>query len=103
METWLLIVIIVVSLAVVGVVVMMMMGGDEEEKKAVAPPHKVIDLDDEKQLATLSEKHLDVYVDHPITLTVKDKETEGFAWIIHEESGCADVLKIEKADGPSTY
>ena len=96
-------VIIGVSVLVVGVILFMLLAGGEEEaaeEKSVPPPPKIVDLDDADALAALTEKHLDVYVGHATTLTVKDEKKEGFEWILHEESGCDKVLKIEKADGP---
>ena len=99
METWLLIVIIA-SVLVVGVILYLVLaGGDEEEaEEKMAPPQKVIDLDDERALARLTEKHLQVNIDAPTCLTVKDEGKTGFEWILHEESGCEKVLTIEKID-----
>ena len=100
MEWWLWL-IIIGSILVVGVILYLLLaGGDEEEaaEKAVPPPRKVIDLDDERAIARLTEKHLMVHIGHPTYLTVKDKGEEGFAWILHEESGCEKVLTIEKID-----
>lgn len=64
----------------------------------MAPPPKVIDLDDERSLARLAEKHLSVNIGAPTYLTVKDEGKEGFEWILHEESGCEKVMTIEKID-----
>ena len=99
METWLLIVIIA-SVLVVGVILYLVLaGGDEEEaEEKMAPPQKVIDLDDERALARLTEKHLQVNIDAPTYLTVKDEGKTGFEWILHEESGCEKVMTIEKID-----
>lgn len=55
----------------------------------------MIDLDNENSLAALTEKHLQLYLNYPTTLSVKDKGLEGYSWSVHEKTGCEQLINIE--------
>ena len=98
---WYLWVIIFASILVVGFIFFSLLAGDDEEKNEaqeqpeIIPEHNVIDLDNEDSLAALTEKHLQLYLNYPTTLSVKDKGLQGYSWAIHEKTGCEQLINIE--------